>query len=67
MYRYAVVHKDTKLVKTVIIWDGQAPWPIPDNHYMVRHEQCDTGDLHNPEKNEFIKWHTLPENQSLIS
>lgn len=52
--RHAIVEKATMKVVNVIIWEGAEFLP-PKNHFVVRSDKCDIGDLYIPEKNEFVK------------
>lgn len=51
--RHAIVNKDNVVVN-VVIWSG-AEWLPPRNHYIVRHDQCDIGDIYDASTNSFKK------------
>lgn len=55
MYRHAICDKNGNVIN-VILWDGVAPWkPRDPSHAVIRHDECDVGDLYQSETNSFIK------------
>ena len=52
--RHAIINKDTKEVVNVVIWEG-AEWLPPKNHYIVRSDVCQMGDIWNESTGEFTK------------
>ncbi len=61
--RFAIVNKDTKLVRNVICWEGAEFLP-PKDHFVVRHDLCDMGDFWEEKTNEFYK---IKEDGSLVN
>jgi len=51
--RHAIVDKAGEVVN-VVIWEG-AEWMPPRDHYVVRDDGCDVGDLYNFDKGTFTK------------
>ena len=51
--RQAIVNKENKVVN-VVIWEG-ASWLPPRDHYVVRHDTCNIGDIYDAKTNSFIK------------
>lgn len=52
--RHAVINKKTNKVTNVIIWDGNQ-WTPPKDHFVIKSDVCECGDLWEPENKRFIK------------
>ncbi len=55
MTRHAIINKDN-LVVNVVIWEG-ASWLPPKDHFVVKNDSVDCGDIWNPKTNTFTKWY----------
>jgi hypothetical protein len=55
MYRHAIVDKNNKVIN-VVLWDGESQWkPRDPSHQVIRHDNCDMGDIYDPINKVFIK------------
>lgn len=51
--RHAIINKKGQVVN-VVIWEGHE-WLPPRDHWVVRADNCDIGDLYDFEKDQFFK------------
>jgi len=52
--KHAVINNETKKVVNIIIWDG-AEWLPPRNHFVIRSDIAEIGDIWNEKDNSFVK------------